>query len=118
MVRTLILAASFACLPIALCACSKEGGTAAAEGAPIPLLLKDHRFTPAEIHVPANKPFAVMVTNADGVADEFDSDSLKREKVVAGGQKGIVHVGPLPAGRYPFMGEYHAKTAQGAVIVE
>jgi len=118
MARTLIVLATLACLPLALGACSKTNSNAGAEGAPVPLLLKDHRFTPAEVHVAAGKPFAILVTNADGVADEFDSDSLKREKVVAGGQKGIVHVGPLPAGRYPFMGEYHAKTAQGAVIAQ
>ncbi len=66
----------------------------------------------------ANQAFALEVTNADGVADEFDSDSLKREKVIAGGQKGVVRVGPLAPGRYPFMGEYHAKTAQGVVVVQ
>ena len=113
MIRALVLIAAFA----GLCACSKAESTAAS-GPPISLLLKDHRFTPAEVHVKANQPFAIEVTNADGVADEFDSDSLKREKVIAGGQKGIVRVGPLPAGRYPFMGEYNAKTAQGAVIAE
>ncbi len=117
MVRISILAASAACLSIGVAACARPGGEAA-EGTPIPLMLKDHRFSPAQITVPAGKPFAIEVTNADGVADEFDSDSLKREKVIAGGQKGIVRVGPLAAGRYPFMGEYHAKTAQGAVIVQ
>ncbi len=99
-----------------LCACSQA--KIASGAPPIPLLLKDHRFTPAEITVKANQPFAIEVINADGVADEFDSDSLKREKVIAGGQKGVVRLGPLPPGRYPFMGEYHAKTAQGAVIVQ
>ncbi len=97
-------------------ACSKA--ETASGVPPIPLLLKDHRFSPAEITVKANQPFVIEVTNADGVADEFDSDSLKREKVIAGGQRGVVRVGPLPPGRYPFMGEYHAKTAQGAVIVQ
>ncbi len=112
MIRTLVLLTACA----AVCACSKAD--TASGPPPIPLLLKEHRFTPAEITVKANQPFAIEVTNADGVADEFDSDSLKREKVIAGGQKGVVRVGPLPPGRYPFMGEYHAKTAQGAVIVQ
>ncbi len=112
MIRTLVSLAAV----LSLCACSKaETGSGAP---PVPLLLKDHRFNPAEITVKANEPFAIEVINADGVADEFDSDALKREKVIAGGQKGVVRVGPLPPGRYPFMGEYHAKTAQGAVIVQ
>jgi hypothetical protein len=112
MIRTLVLLAAVASLG----ACSKA--ETASGVPPIPLLLKDHRFSPAEITVKANQPFVIEVTNADGVADEFDSDSLKREKVIAGGQRGVVRVGPLPPGRYPFMGEYHAKTAQGAVIVQ
>jgi hypothetical protein len=111
MIRFLVLLTAVACL----CACSKP--ETRTDAPPVPLLLKDHRFTPAELTVKANQPFAIKVTNADGVADEFDSDSLKREKVIAGGQTGVVRVGPLPPGRYPFMGEYHAKTAQGAVIV-
>ena len=111
MVRTLALIAAVACLA----ACSKAETNSAP---PVKLLLKDHVFTPAQITVKANTPFSIEVTNADNVADEFDSDSLKREKVVAGGAKGIVHVDPLPPGRYPFMGEYHAKTAQGVVIVQ
>lgn len=96
-------------------ACSKPQSASAP---PIPVLLKNHVFTPAEITVKAGQPFALEVTNADGLADEFDSDSLKREKVIAGGQKGVVRVDALPPGRYPFMGEYHAKTAQGVVVVQ
>ncbi len=116
MIRNLALLAACASLAACLAACTKSGE--AADTATIPLLLKDHKFSPAEIMVKANTPFALEVTNADGVADEFDSDSLKREKVIAGGQKGIVRVGPLAPGRYPFMGEYHAKTAQGVVVVQ
>jgi heme/copper-type cytochrome/quinol oxidase subunit 2 len=92
--------------------------TAFADPAPIPVRLKDHRFTPAEIVVKANQPTVLEVTNADGVAEEFDSESLKVEKVIAGGQKGIVRLRPLKPGRYPFMGEYHAKTAQGVVVAK
>jgi hypothetical protein len=116
MIRSATLILTAACLTGALSGCSK--GESVASGPPIPLLLKNHVFSPAAITVKANQPFVLEVTNADGVADEFDSDSLKREKVIAGGAKGIVHVDPLPPGRYPFMGEYHAKTAQGVVIVQ
>ena len=102
---------------VGLAGCSKSAANTASAPA-IPLLLKNHVFSPAEVTVKANQPFVLEVTNADAVADEFDSDSLKREKVIAGGQKGIVRIDPLPPGRYPFMGEYHAKTAQGVVVVQ
>jgi hypothetical protein len=92
--------------------------TLAQGGAPLPVMLRDHRFSPAEIHVKANAPAQILLTNADSTAEEFDSSSLHVEKVVAGGSKGIVRLAPLPPGRYPFMGEYHADTAQGVVVAE
>lgn len=85
---------------------------------PIAVTLKDHKFSPTEIHVKANQPAEISLTNSDGTAEEFDSTSLKVEKVVAGGQTGVVHLRPLAPGRYPFMGEYHSDTAQGVVVAE
>ncbi len=79
---------------------------------------KDHRFTPAEIHVPANQPVLLSLTNEDDTAEEFDSVALKVEKVVPGRDKGNVRIHPLAPGRYPFIGEYHADTARGVVIAE
>lgn len=84
----------------------------------IPLRLKDHKFTPAEIHVKSNEPSLIALTNDDPTAEEFDSTSLKVEKVVAGNSSGKVRLRPLAPGRYPFMGEYHSETAQGVVIAQ
>jgi plastocyanin len=90
---------------------------AAAESG-ITVTIKDHKFTPAEIHVPAGKPAVLTIKNEDGSVEEFDSSALKVEKVIAGGGEGSVRLRPLDPGRYPFMGEYHADTAQGVVIAE
>jgi len=89
---------------------------ARAEG--LTLTLKDHRFTPEEIKVPANKRVMITVINNDATPEEFDSSALKVEKVVPGKAKGVVRIGPLKPGRYPFMGEYHESTAKGVVIAE
>ena len=91
---------------------------ALADPAPIPVTIKDHRFTPFEIKVPANQPIVLNVTNADNLAEEFDSTALKVEKVIAGGQSGLVRIHPLRPGRYAFMGEYHSATAQGVVVAQ
>ena len=82
------------------------------------LALKDHKFTPAEIHVKANAPSTVTLTNNDDTTEEFDSTALKIEKVVAGHTTGTMRWRPLAPGRYPFMGEFHAVTAQGIVVAE
>jgi len=90
----------------------------AQDAAHIPVMLKNHRFMPAEIHVRANVPSQILLTNTDPAAEEFDSESLHVEKVITGGAKGVVRLRPLAPGRYPFMGEYHSGTAQGVVIAE
>lgn len=84
----------------------------------VSLTIRDHKFTPAEIHVKANEPSEFTIINQDSTVEEFDSTSLKVEKVVAGDAQGSVRIRPLAPGRYPFMGEYHSDTAQGVVIAE
>ena len=84
----------------------------------IPVTLQNHKFTPNVIRVKANTPVVIALTNKDATAEEFDSTSLKVEKVVAGGDTGNVHIRPLDPGKYPFMGEYHSATAQGFVIAQ
>lgn len=84
----------------------------------VEIVLKNHVFTPAEIRIPPNTPVQLLVRNEDATADEFDSKALRVEKVIGGGSQGIVRLRGLAPGRYPFMGEFHASTAQGVVIVE
>ncbi len=80
--------------------------------------IKDHKFSPAEIKIPANKRVKITIINNDPMPEEFDSSALKVEKVVPGHSKGVVRIGPLPPGKYPFIGEYHESTAKGVVIAE
>lgn len=82
------------------------------------LTIKDHKFTPTEIKIPANKRVQLTVINDDATPEEFDSHALKVEKVVPGKSKGIVRIGPLKPGRYDFVGEYHESTAKGVVVAE
>ncbi|HEY0266109.1 MAG TPA: cupredoxin domain-containing protein [Rhizomicrobium sp.] len=80
--------------------------------------LKGHKFYPSTIKVKANQPSMIVLFNDDDSADEFDSSALKIEKVVPGHAKGNIRLRALAPGKYPFMGEYHAATAQGVVIAE
>jgi len=81
------------------------------------LVIRDHRFEPQELVVPAGKKFRLLVDNRDFTAEEFESHALNREKVVPGKFRVPVFLGPLAPGRYPFFGEFHEKTAQGTLIV-
>jgi hypothetical protein len=96
-----------------------SGGSAIADDpARIDVTLKEHMFSPAEIHVPAGKPAILVVKNEDAGPEEFDSTALKVEKVIVGGTYATIRLRPLGPGRYPFMGEFHPDTAQGAVVSE
>ena len=107
------------CLPPVLLAMLVLSGPALAEDvANIEVTIKDHRFSPSEIRVPAGKPTLLTIKNEDPTAEEFDSLALKVEKVIAGGRSATLRLRPLGPGRYPFIGEYHSDTAQGVVIAE
>ena len=93
-------------------------GAAAARADDYVLTIKDHHFTPTEIKIPANKRVQITVVNDDATPEEFESKEMKVEKVIPGKSKGVVRVGPLKPGRYPFFGEFHEATAKGALIAE
>ena len=82
------------------------------------IVIKNHRFEPAELKVPAGQRVKLIVHNQDATPEEFESHALNREKVVPPGSKASLYVGPLKPGRYPFVGEYNEATAKGVVIAE
>jgi hypothetical protein len=90
----------------------------AEEPVTIAVTLRDHRFTPAEIRVPAGKAVILHIQNDDDTVEEFDSVALQVEKIIPGGHYATVRLRPLGPGRFPFMGEYHADTALGVVVSE
>jgi len=90
-------------------------GARAAE--PVQLTLKDHRFTPAEVTVPAGERFRIEVVNADPTPAEFESSDLRVEKIVVPGGKISVFAGPLKPGNYKFFDDYHPDVAVGFVTV-
>lgn len=92
--------------------------SAAGDLGPYTLRIKDHKFIPAQLAVPANVKFKLIVVNEDATPEEFESHELNREKIVTGKGKIVVFLGPLKPGRYPFFGEFHANTAQGALIAK
>jgi len=91
---------------------------ACADDVEMTLVIKDHQFAPAELKVPAGQRVKLVVHNQDKTPEEFESKSLKREKVIPAGAKVPVLVGPLKPGRYEFFGEYHEATARGVIVVE
>ena len=84
----------------------------------IHLVLKDHRFSPAEVVAPAGQKIRLVIENQDATPEEFESYALNREKIVPAGGRIVVYVGPLQPGRYEFFGEFNASTARGWLVVQ
>ncbi|HUZ90933.1 MAG TPA: cupredoxin domain-containing protein, partial [Methylocella sp.] len=90
----------------------------AEDAATVRLSLKDHRFQPAEARAPAGKPITIVISNLDPTPAEFESKTLRVEKVVAGGGTITVQIRPLASGRYRFFDDYHEDTTEGFLIVQ
>jgi plastocyanin len=104
-------------------ACAVLNGTAAmaAPVADLPVVtitLKDHRFSPDVIPVPAGQKIRIDVTNRDATADDFDSDALHVDRDLKPHEHASFVIGPLKPGSYAFKGELHAATAHGEVIAK
>ena len=84
----------------------------------VTISIKDHKFDPAEVRVPAGKALKLTVRNLDANAEEFESKTLKVEKIIPGSGTALIRLKPLAKGTHKFFGEYHEKTAQGVLIVE
>ena len=75
------------------------------------------QFQPSQVSAPADKPITFRVKNLDAKAMEFESKSLRVEKVVAGKSEGVINVRALKPGRYEFYDDFNEK-ARGALVVQ
>ncbi len=110
--RWALVAGAAALLSCAAAAARAEDATT------VHVALKDHRFVPAELIAPANKPVVVEIANQDPTPAEFESKTLRVEKVVAGGGKITVQIRALGPGRYRFFDDYHEDTTEGFLVVK
>ena len=114
----LALSLAFLCGQNALAPRAFSPRALAQETAVVKLTLKDHRFEPAEPHAPAGKPFTIEVTNLDGTPAEFESKTLRVEKVIAAGGAITLQMRALAPGRYRFFDDYHEDTTEGFLVVQ
>lgn len=83
----------------------------------VEVALQNHIFTPSEIHVPTKTKIILAINNLDPTIEEFDSSSLRREKILRSNTITKIVLAPLAEGRYDFVGEFHSETAKGTIIV-
>ena len=68
--------------------------------------------------MPANIKFRLLIKNEGPAAAEFESDELRKEKVLAPGASSFLIFQPLKPGSYGFFDEFHRATAQGRIVAK
>lgn len=94
-------------------------GPAAAQTPPGPITItvRDNKFEPSEVSVPAGVKAELVIRNEQKKPAEFESHSLKREKVIPAGGSVSIFVGPLKPGRYEFIDDFHPAT-KGVLVAK
>jgi hypothetical protein len=83
----------------------------------IVITYKGKQFQPAQVSAPANTALRLRVKNLDAQPMEFESTSLRVEKVVTGNGEGTINVRPLAPGSYEFFDDFNDK-ARGTLTVQ
>ncbi len=119
MMRTLALSVrvALAVSALSLTAALSAPPALAQYAATVEIAVKDKKFEPAEVKAPTDKRIVIHVTNHDSIAMEFESKSLKVEKVVPAKGEGILRVGPLKPGKYDFFDDFNQANV-GTLTVE
>jgi hypothetical protein len=84
----------------------------------VQISIQNHRFQPATIVAPANQPIAIRIKNLDPAPMEFESVSLRVEKIVPGNSEATVNIRPLQPGSYKFFDDFHQDTGNGVLVVK
>jgi heme/copper-type cytochrome/quinol oxidase subunit 2 len=82
------------------------------------ITLKNQRFSPDKLEIPADTKVKLLVTNQDDYTAEFESNDLDRERTIAPGRTLPIFIGPLSPGEYEFEEEFHDEEAEGVIIVK
>jgi hypothetical protein len=102
-----------------LCALAAFGTSPsqAQQATEIRLTYSNGQFQPSQVSAPADKPVVFRVKNLDAKAMEFESTSLRVEKVVAAKSEGVINVRALKPGSYEFYDDFNA-AARGTLTVQ
>jgi hypothetical protein len=81
------------------------------------LEFKDGTVTPTRIEVPAKTRFRLELKNSGKTAAEFESNEMKKEKVLAPGTTSSLIIRTLDPGEYKFFDDFHQQ-AKGVLVAK
>jgi hypothetical protein len=92
-------------------------GVHAQQATNIQLAYTNGQFQPSDVSAPADTPLTLRIKNIDVKAMEFESKSLRVEKIIAAKSEGLINVRALKPGRYEFYDDFN-ETARGTLTVK
>jgi hypothetical protein len=79
---------------------------------------KDGNIAPERLEVPANRRFQLQLRNNGDTPAEFESNELRKEKVLAPKTTSILVFRTLDAGEYPFFDDFHPYAPKAVLIAK
>jgi hypothetical protein len=78
----------------------------------------DGKISPQRLEVPAKTRFKIELINKGKTPIEFESTSLKKEKVVAPESQSFIVIRTLDPGEYEFFDDFHLDTPPAVLIAK
>lgn len=82
------------------------------------IVMKDGRFSPERLEVPAGKRFKLVLKNEGRGPAEFENLSMRVEKVLAPGVTSFVVLPALRPGEYRFVDEFRPQSGSLTIIAK
>lgn len=82
------------------------------------VVVKDGRFSPDRVEVPAGRRVKLTLQNDGPGPLEFENDEMHIEKVLNAGARSFVVLPPLKPGEYSFVDEFNPITGELTVVAK
>ena len=79
---------------------------------------KDGVVVPQRLEVPANRPFRLHLINAGETPAEFESNELRKEKVLAPKSASMLVFRTLDPGEYAFFDDFHPDAPKAVLVAK
>ena len=79
------------------------------------ITLKNKKFSPNDLSIPAGHKVKVTVKNQDKFPAEFESSDLNREKLLPARRAVTLYIGPLDIGYYKYCDDFHCDRTKGLI---
>ena len=95
-----------------------EAVLCAAEEPAFTITFKDGALSPLRLEVPANTRFQLQLVNEGESPVEFESNELRKEKVIAPKTTSTLVIRTLEPGEYPFFDDFHPDTPPALLVAK